>query len=334
MTRHSRDKSISPDKKMESKLQDPERRSFLGSSVGMAAVGAASVMGACKAFAAEVELPELVTEDWQTLQRGAQDTDLFTETTGWDKGTELTWWPGRNMAGVAIGIIRFQANLPMVPGNMGNASTFNYPVVYVEGNYPAIADIMAEQPTESFTNATVEACKWLELQGVRAITTNCGFYATYQKVVQDRIDVPFYSSSLMQLPMMVQATSSNKKVGVLTANGPLLSKGPALINTGLNPNDMDRVVIEGCEDGAEFKHNLLGLTGKLNPYKLEQDILAGAERLMKREPNIGSILLECTELAPSAKAVQDLTRVPVWDFTTLTDWMYTGAMRRRFTGYM
>lgn len=335
MTKQNQDENVHQKDVKEVELPNPERRAFMRTSVGIAAMGVATAMGAGKALAGEIEIPDMPTKDWRTFKPEPQGPALFTESTGFDKNTgETTWWPGRNMAGVAIGIIRFQANLPMVPGNMGNATTFNYPVVYVEGNYKNAADIMAEEPTDDFTKATVEACRWLELQGVRAITTNCGFYATYQNVVQDQINVPFYSSSLMQLPMMVQATPRNKKVGVLTANGPLLSKGPALWNIGLSKKDMGRIVIEGCENGSEFKRNLLGMTGKLDPYKLEQDILEGAERIMKREPNIGSILLECTELAPSAKAVQDLVRLPVWDFTTMTDWMYLGAVRRRFTGHI
>ncbi len=310
------------------------RRDFLGKSIGMAALGAASVSGASRVMAQDLEFPKMPTQDWEGLSPGPNDSALFTETTGWEEEDLATWWPGRNMAGVAIGIVRFQANLPMVPGNMGNATTFDYPVVYVEGDYENMADIMAEEPTQAFTDATVRACRWLELQGVRAIGTNCGFYATYQKVVQDRINVPFYSSSLCQLPMMVASTPSRQKVGVITANGPLLSKGGAMFNTGLHPSQMDRIVIEGCENGVEFGGNVLKLNGKLSLAAIEQDILDATKRLMKREPNIGSILLECTELAPSAKPVQDLARVPVWDFTTLTDWMYTGAVRRRFTGHV
>jgi len=34
--------------------------------------------------------------------------------------------------------------------------------------------------------------------------------------------VPFYSSSLMQLPAMVAALPDHKKVAVITANGPQL----------------------------------------------------------------------------------------------------------------
>jgi hypothetical protein len=40
--------------------------------------------------------------------------------------------------------------------------------------------------------------------------------------VQARIGTPFFSSSLMMLPMMVRSMPKNQKVGVLTANGPLL----------------------------------------------------------------------------------------------------------------
>jgi hypothetical protein len=61
---------------------------------------------------------------------------------------------------------------------------------------------------------------------------------------------------------------------------------------------------------------------------------AGVDKSHCREQNLGCILLECTELAPSARAVQEMAKLPVWDFTTLTDWMYSGAVRRNFTGHI
>lgn len=312
------------------------RREFLIKSVGAVALGAVVIAGTDQAHSQDTrESSKLGTPDWRTLKPGAQDTDLYMEKTGYDDDTELTWWPGRNVAGVTIGLIQFRANLPMMPGNMGNATTFDFPLLYREMVTDNIFDIMSEQPTKAFTDATVEAASWLELQGVRAIMGNCGFFGTYQKAVQAQINTPFFSSSLMQLPMIVESMPRNKKVGVITANGPLLKKCPALENCGLSPEDKKgRIVIEGCEEGKEFQSNLLQLTGKLSPPKLEADIVAAANRLVRKDKNIGAILLECTELSPHAFVVQEAVRLPVWDYTTLTNWIHLGALRHPFTGHL
>ena len=329
----SKTKDIDTDSEIEYTANTGGRRRFLKTSLGAAAVGGIAAMNGSSASAQELKLPDMPTKDWRTLNPGPYDTSMYAETTGIPQEGETTWWEGRNMGGVAIGIVRFQANLPMIPGNMGNATTFKFPVVYVEGNYKNAAEIIAPEPAEDFTRATVEACKWLELQGVRAITTNCGFYATYQQVVQEQIDTPFYSSSLVQLPLMVNSTPKGKKIGVLTANGGLLKDGPTLRYAGLSDTQINRLEIEGLESDEAF-NEVLGLSGALDPRVVDRAVLDGIKRLIKREPNLSSILLECTELAPSGRSVQELVKLPVWDFTTLTNWMYSGAVRRDFVGHI
>jgi aspartate/glutamate racemase len=282
----------------------------------------------------EVISDKMNTPDWRTLKPGVPDSDLYTEASGCND-EDLTWWDGRNVSGVTIGLVQFRANLPMLPGNMGNATTFGFPMLYREMNADSIFDVMAEEPTENFTDATVEAAKWLELQGVRAIMGNCGFFGTYQKAVQARIDTPFFSSSLMMLPMMVQSMPRNKKVGVITANGPILQKVPAVENCGLSLEDKEnRIVIRGCEDGPEFSGAIMANTGRYNPAKVEQEIVTVAKRMINENKDIGAILLECTELSPHAVAVQNAVRMPVWDYTTLTNWIYSGCIRRPFTGHI
>ena len=310
-----------------------DRREFVGTSVGAAAIGAAVIAGADKAFAQDEEPGKFSTPDWRTLEPGAHDSDLYAEETGFND-EDLTWWGGRNIAGVTIGLVQFRANLPMMPGNMGNATTFNFPMLYREMAADNALDVMATTPVEQFTDACVEAAKWLELQGVRAIMGNCGFFGHYQKVVQARIDTPFFSSSLMMLPMMVRSMPKNKKVGVITANGPLLRSGPAMENCGLSPEDKaNRVVVEGCENDPEFAR-AMACGGAYNPVRFEADVLAGTKRLLKNDKDIAVILLECTELSPHAHAVQKLTHMPVWDYTSLTNWIYSGCVRRPFTGHI
>jgi len=206
---------------------DESRRTFLkGTASAIAAgsvLGASALTGVGKVNAQDAKPGHFATPDWKTLKPGAKDSAMYTEETGFDKNDpDMTWWSGRNVGGVTIGLVQIRANLPMMPGNMGNATTFDFPMLYREMNVDNAMDVMKPERTKNFEDGIVEAAKWLELQGVSAIVANCGFFAHYQKVVQARIDTPFFSSSLMMMPMLVQSMPRNKKVGVLTANGPLL----------------------------------------------------------------------------------------------------------------
>ena len=281
-------------------------------------------------------LPPEFTAPADTLQPGPHDSDVYMESTGYTADDdEVSCWIGRNVARATIGLIQLRAILPLIPGNMGNATTFDFPLLYREMLPPDPYKIMATDPDAEteFVDEAVKAAKWLELQGVRAIMGNCGFFGTYQIAIQERIDTPFFSSSLVQLPTMLQCLPRNKKVGVITANGPVLRDGPAIENCGTSLKDKEeRVVIGGCEDGTEF-NKVLGQTGEtFNVLKLEQEIVAATKKIVEEDGNIGAILLECTELPPAAAAVQNAVRLPVWDYTTLTKWIHLGCLRRPFTG--
>ena len=308
-----------------------DRRDFLKTSAGAAVLGAAVIGGASKAMAQDIVIP---TPDWKTLTPGAQDSDLYTEQSGYND-EDVTSWDGRNVFGLTIGLVQMRVNLPMIPGNMGNATTFDFPMLYREMNAENVFDVMANPPSQNFTDAIVEAAQWLELQGVKAIMGNCGFFGSYQKVVKARINVPFFSSSLMMLPMMVQSMPRNRKVGVITANGPILKKVQAIENCGLSLEDKEnRIVVMGCEEYPEFATGIMANTGRYNPTRVEREIVSVAERMLVANNDIGAILLECTELSPHAVAVQQAVRLPVWDYTTLTNWIYSGCVRRPFVGHV
>ena len=307
------------------------RREFVGTTVGAAVLGAAVIGGASSAMAQDMVIP---TPDWRTLSPGAHDGDMFTEQSGYNDA-DVTSWDGRNVFGITIGLVQMRVNLPMIPGNMGNASTFDFPMLYREMNAENVFDVMANPPSQNFTDGIVEASQWLELQGVRAIMGNCGFFGSYQNVVRERINVPFFSSSLMMLPMMVQSMPGNKKVGVITANGPILKQVQAIENCGLSLEDKEnRIVVMGCEEYPEFATGIMANTGRYNPTKVEAEIVSVAERMLVANNDIGAILLECTELSPHAVAVQKAVRMPVWDYTTLTRWIQSGCVRRPFVGHV
>lgn len=284
-------------------------------------------------------LPPEFTAPSETLKPGAHDSGVYMESTGYTKeSANITCWIGRNVAGVTIGLVQLRAKLPLVPGNMGNATTFDFPLLYREmlpDDPYKIGSLEPEKET-AFIDEIVKAAKWLELQGVRAIMGNCGFFGNYQIVVSEQIDTPFFSSSLIQLPTILQSLPKRKKVGVITANGEVLEACPAIENCGVSPQDKrERIVIEGCfKEGQDsyFTPVVAQNSNSFDVLGIEQEIVAAAKRIVERDQNIGAILLECTELPPAAHAVQEAVRLPVWDYTTLTKWIHDGCLRRPFTG--
>ena len=308
------------------------RKSITRSTWMMSTLAVGSAIGLMASLSgAAVAPPEPDSPDtsvrWNTKPGGG-----YTEQAGYgDK--DVTGWKGRYIYGASIGILQLPANIPMLPGDVGNPSTFDFPVMYelIEEIDPFW--VLAADPHPVVMEKTIAACKRLTMQGATTIIGNCGFFANYQQEVAASLDpgVQLFSSSLMQVPMVLNSLGSNKKVLILTANAELLLPAPALKNCGVSEEDMKRLVIVGNEDGKEMKR-VTEETGSFNPKKLEQELVKLAVDAVKANPDIGAIVLECTEFPPYAHAIQEATHLNVWDFTTMVNFMHDGATRKPFTG--
>ncbi len=307
--------------------QSQSRRLFLRNAVGVAgSVAAATMVAPSKALAA---WPPGNTPKYNGRADVDDAYEMYTHSEYWGED-DVTWWEGRRVGGIAIGVIQLSANIPMIPGNMGNASTFDFPLMYepmeVTGDM-----VVSSKPHPEVLKRSIEAGKKLEAQGVRAICGNCGFFANYQQQVAAELDVPFFSSSLLQIPLMLLSLRHDEKVGVITADGPKLSEAPALENCGVT--DRSRVVIAGAENTSEMKR-ILTTSGAYNPRKFELQLVEIAKQMVSDNPKIKAILLECTELPPHARAIQKALGMPVWGFPSMVDWIYDGVVRRNFTGFI
>lgn len=318
---------------------DLTRREFLTKSTGtvaaasaLAAGSAVGLMAASSTASAAVAAPEPESPDtsvrWKTPHG-----DLYNEKPGYDD-EDVTGWKGRYVYGPTVGILQLPANIPMLPGDMGNPTTFDFPVLYelIEEIDPFW--VLADKPHPVVMKKVIAACKRLTMQGVTTIIGNCGFFANYQPEVSESLDVgvQFFNGSLMQLPMLLTSVGANKKVGVLTASKKLLMPSPALKYSGVSDAELKRIVVYGNEDGKEMQ-KVTGETGRFNPKKLEKELVDLAKKMVKENPDVGAIVLECTEFPPYAHAIQDAVRLNVWDFVTMTNFMHAGAMRKPYTGW-
>lgn len=220
---------------------------------------------------------------------------------------------GSNLYGHAIGILLLDTRFPRIPGDIGNASTFDFPVLYHRVAGASSAGVVRGRSRELLPRF-VEGARHLEREGVRAISTSCGFLARFQDELAAAVRVPVLTSSLMLVPLVSRMLGPRRAVGVLTVDAAAL--GPEhLAGAGITP-DM-RVAVVGLETEKEFTRVLLEDLLTLDVEAARQEHVAVARRLVAMHPEVGAIVLECTNMPPYRADVQAATGLPVFDITTL-----------------
>ncbi|VDC22509.1 aspartate/glutamate racemase family protein [Pseudogemmobacter humi] len=230
--------------------------------------------------------------------------------------------------GEDIGILILDAAYPCVPGNVGNATTWDFPVRYHEVRGASI-DRLLNQRDPALKEVFIEGALELQARGVKAITGACGFMALFQKEVAAAVGIPVLLSSLMQVPFMHAVAGG--AVGIITANASQLTPGHfAACNIGADIP----LVIAGMEGQQEFRESILEERGTLDSAKIEAEVTEVARAMVAANPEVRSILLECSDLPPYAHAVQKVTGRPVFDFVTMINHVRQSVARRPYSGCM
>ncbi len=232
--------------------------------------------------------------------------------------------PARTIAGFPIGIIAIDLVYPKLPGNVVNATTFSFPVLYERVSFE-IEALFRGDP--AIRDQIVAAAVRLEEQGVRAIIGACGFFAHFQKDVSAQVKVPVYLSSLCQLPIIGIGLKENQKVAVLAASGESVT--PSMLEKVGASKEMCEVFDVGhLESFAPIRW---GKT-TLDNGALTQDLEELAAQIRREHPEIGAILLECSDLPPYAAAIQRASGLPVFDFITLINWVEHAVVQKTYYG--
>src|SRR6266581_2273169 len=202
---------------------------------------------------------------------------------------------------------------PRIPGDMGNAATFDFPVLYhrVRGASP---DRVVRQGQQELLPALIEGAHALEREGVLAVTTNCGFLAKFQSEVAASVSVPVFPSSLMLVPLVHRMLPPKNAVGIMTVD--VSSLRPEHY-TGAGITKDIPIVVAGMETEKEFTRVMLDDQLELDVEAARQEHLAVAQRLVEGHPEIGALVLECTNMPPYRADIQSATGLPVFDITTL-----------------
>lgn len=236
---------------------------------------------------------------------------------------------GQNIAGYGIGILHLDnVWYPLVPGNVVNAWTYDFPVRFraVEGlDTPTL-----HSGSPEVFEYILKAARQLEKEGVRAISAACGFFGHFHRQLVDAMDIPVALSSLVQIPWIRSVIRSNEKIGILTANAAAVSDS-LLKSCGVD--DPGGLVIADLRRGENFSA-IMEDRGSFDNEGTRREVVAAAVKLCEENPDIGAILLECSDMPPYASDVQAATGKLVFDFITLIKWLNNAAMQRPYQGWI
>ncbi|APW36784.1 hypothetical protein RD110_05915 [Rhodoferax koreense] len=206
----------------------------------------------------------------------------------------------------ALGVIMLDTRFPRPPGDIGNPASFAVPVRQrvVSGAWPAAVVQTAEaQQANGMQPAFVAAARALQADGVRAITTSCGFLVLMQQVLQAAVKVPVVTSSLLALPGCL---AREGQVGVLTISADKL--GPAHLRVAGVPEErLGDVLVQGMDPEGAFAGPILRNQPGLDVAAAEADVVRAALVLQAHAPHLRTLVLECTNMPPYAAAIERRT---------------------------
>jgi Asp/Glu/hydantoin racemase len=172
----------------------------------------------------------------------------------------------------------------------------------------------------------IEAAQDLVRLGAEAITTNCGFLSLFQNEIAAAVSVPVATSSLMQVRWVQSTLPPGRQVGIVTVSGSTLTRAH-LESAGV---PLDTPVV-GTEDGREFFRVLIKAEkDDMDIALAQQDIIDAGKELVARHPDVGAIVLECTNMPPYSAALQAETGLPVYDIYSMINWVHAGVRPRVF----
>lgn len=235
---------------------------------------------------------------------------------------------GKTVYGASLGILMLETRFPRIPGDIGNATTWPFPVQFriVRGATP---DKVVRHDATALLDHFIEAAKDLVASGCDGITTNCGFLAIVQDQLAQAVQVPVATSSLMQVPMVQALLPKGKRVGILTISKETLTPG----HLRASNVPLDTPII-GTDGGRVFTRDILGDAPEIDFAACRLDMLDAASDMMAQHKDVGAIVLECTNMTPYAADIRRQTGLPVFSIYSFLHWFQQGLVPDRFSPHL
>ena len=234
--------------------------------------------------------------------------------------------PARAVAGMAVGILVAEAGYPMLPGNVSNACTYDFPVIYKVLENASVEKIMQGDP--AILDIVINGGRELVYRGVRAVVGACGSFANYQKSTAAALDVPVFLSVMLQVPLILQSLKPDQALGIVVASKAAMTPR---VYQECGITDASRCIVAEILDLPQFQA-LIGNRIGFESRQLQEELVARVREFAADHRQIGALLLQCSDLPPYAHAIQEATGLAVFDMNTLINWVYHAVVQRPYAG--
>ncbi len=236
----------------------------------------------------------------------------------------MTTHGGKTVYGASVGILMLNTQFPRIPGDIGNATTWPFPVQF-KVIQDATPDNVVRGDAGPLLEAFIEGGRTLVDQGCDGIATNCGFLVPFQTEMSRALGVPVATSSLLQASLIRQTLPADQDLGVLTISSETLT--PAHLDAA---SIAQSTPVYGTSAGSHFTTRILDDAADIDFEQARTENVAAALRLVNDHPSVGAILLECTNMVPYAADIRRATGRPVFSIYTYLVWFQAGLLPRRF----
>ncbi|MBQ1303028.1 MAG: aspartate/glutamate racemase family protein [Firmicutes bacterium] len=236
------------------------------------------------------------------------------------------------VSGFPVGIVYIDdTNYPMVPGNVNNASSYDFPVILRTIPNMTQERVFAGDPT--IADDIIAMGQYLiQKEGIRALSSGCGFFGNFQKEVAAALDIPVAMSPLVMIPWIRRLIKPNQKIGVLTANaGALTDK--LFDAVGVSQEDREMIIIRDLYSEPEFSC-IMTYRGFFDNDGVCNEVVGKAMEIMEEDAEIGAFLLECSDMPPYAYAIQAATQRPVFDFISMIKFLKMSVTQKAYCGWI
>lgn len=122
---------------------------------------------------------------------------------------------------------------------------------------------------------------------------------------------------------------------LLTAYSPRLIDEPEIFLHPFGVDESIPLAILGLNEKECPVYEVVGdRRWDMNVEKMQDEIVTFARRLVDENPDVGAIVLECSDFPSFAAAIQEEVKLPVFDYIGMINMVHHAVVQKRYSGFI
>ncbi len=104
--------------------------------------------------------------------------------------------------------------------------------------------------------------------------------------------------------------------------------------TAVGVSDTSNLVITGLQNQPNFRRFALEETGVLDTETVAAEVVATARQMVTDHKQMRALILECSLLPPYGAAIQAAVNLPVFDYITMINFVFSAVVQKSYQGFV